>query len=74
MCDCIKTVNAKLAERNTRLVIPWVLRANTPETVMIETEQIEKGRGKPKAVGMFPSHCPFCGVAYKPEEPLTANK
>lgn len=72
MCDCIKIVNEKLATRNTRLTIPWVFtpagRPPAPETVMIETEQVETGRGKAKAVGMFPTYCPFCGVKYEAEE------
>jgi hypothetical protein len=33
---------------------------------MIVTEQIEGGRGKKKAVGMFATFCPFCGVRYQP--------
>ncbi|MDE3791729.1 hypothetical protein I7G86_13910 [Sinorhizobium meliloti] len=65
-CTCIETVNEKLAARNTRLTLPIVFgrKPGEPERLMIVTEQIETGRGKAKALGMFASHCPFCGVAY----------
>lgn len=66
-CNCIEVVDAKLAERNTRLVQaitlrPWGTR------LMIATEIIEKKRGA-RPVGMFPTFCPFCGVAYEPSKP-----
>lgn len=65
-CDCIATVDAKLAERNTRIMMPLIFRmgddSDTKPRPMIVTEQIEIGRGKKKAVGMFASFCPFCGV------------
>ncbi|WP_017993891.1 hypothetical protein [Rhizobium leguminosarum] len=67
-CTCIQTVNEKLAERNTRLMIPIILRfkgeEKSPDRLMIVTEQIETGRGKAKATGVFASFCPFCGVKY----------
>lgn len=61
-CDCIQEVNAMLAERNTRLTLPIMLGADQTPRLMIVTEQIEGGRGKKKACGMFASFCPFCGV------------
>jgi hypothetical protein len=69
-CNCIKTVNEKLATRNTRLTLPLVFGRNEgePERLMIVTEQIETGRGKAKAVGMFATCCPFCGVKYAADE------
>jgi hypothetical protein len=66
-CDCISVVDAKLAERNTRIMLPLILRSGNGDTTpkpMIVTEQVETGRGKKKAVGMFATFCPFCGVAY----------
>ncbi|KAA0684566.1 hypothetical protein DTW90_36110 [Neorhizobium sp. P12A] len=67
-CNCIETVNEKLATRNTRLVLPIVFRPvgspDMPDKVMVCTEQVEKGRGKEKAVGMFSTYCPFRGVKY----------
>lgn len=90
MCNCIDTVNEKLKDRNTRLTIPMRLwfkgDPEPPPGLFITTEQIETGRGKPKAVLMVASHCPFCGERYvapekegmetgtaQTEEPLTAN-
>ncbi len=74
-CDCIKIVNVKLAERNTGLNIPLVLGAQPGEPVrlLVETYQLEKGHGKPKAVSMFASCCPFCGVRYEPEPAVPAE-
>lgn len=65
-CGCADKVDAMLAERNTRLTRAIVFSNNRGDNpnLMIVTEQIETGRGKPKASGMFPSHCPFCGVKY----------
>lgn len=62
-CNCIETVDAMLAERNTRLTQPIVFSDNQAPRLMIVTEQIESGRGKKKACGMFATFCPFCGVS-----------
>lgn len=62
-CACRDKINAQLAKHNTRITpvfslseqgigMPW----------SIQTEQLEKGRGKPKAMALFASYCPFCGV------------
>lgn len=64
-CSCIADVDAMLAERNTRIMLPIMLGADQTSRPMIVTEQIEKGRGKKKAVGMFATFCPFCGVKYQ---------
>lgn len=66
-CNCIQTVNEKLASRNTRLVSSINL-ADWAEYPLIRTEQIETGRGKAKACAMQPSYCPFCGTAYEKSE------
>lgn len=65
-CDCIDKVNALLAPKNTRLTEPlFVLHGiRRGPYLFVETEQIEKGRGKKKATSMFASHCPFCGEKY----------
>jgi hypothetical protein len=67
-CNCIEVVDAHLAERNTRLVQALTLRPTVRSHLMIATEIIEKKRGA-RAVGMFPTYCPFCGVAYEPAAP-----
>lgn len=54
-CDCIKIVDEKLRPRNTRLVVTITLGAELNSFPSIRTEQIEKGRGRPKAIGMVPS-------------------
>jgi len=56
-----KIDNEVLAGYNTRLTFPIMLGEDKTPKPMIETEQIEKGRGKRKAVAMFASFCPFCG-------------
>ena len=63
MCDCIKNVDEKLAERNTRLTQALVFGNRSAPTIMLQTEVIEKKRGA-KPVGMFLSYCPFCGEKY----------
>lgn len=66
-CSCAEDVDKKLADRNTRLTRAMVFRRDGREhnpDVMLQTEQIEKGRGKEKAVSMFLTYCPFCGVRY----------
>lgn len=66
-CNCVEEVNEKLKERNTRLSQALMFskkgRENNPD-LMLQTEQIETGRGKQKAVSMFLTFCPFCGVKY----------
>lgn len=64
MCSCIEKVDEMLAERNTRIMLPIMLGADQTTRPMIVTDQIERGRGKKKAAGMFASYCPFCGEKY----------
>ena len=67
-CQCRAEIEKKLedAGHNTRIKryytiggagfgLPWP----------IETEQVEKGRGKKKAAALFASYCPFCGESAK---------
>ncbi|MCO5152537.1 MULTISPECIES: hypothetical protein [unclassified Shinella] len=63
-CNCVETVNEKLASRNTRLSQAMMFGEHDHPGLMLETEQVEKGRGKQKAVSMFLTYCPFCGVKY----------
>jgi hypothetical protein len=66
-CDCMEVVDERLAHRNTILTRTITLTQNMEEFPTIATEQIDKRRGKPKAIGMIPSYCPFCGVKYERE-------
>lgn len=61
-CDCISKFDAMLAERNTRIAIPLILSEPSTVRPMIETQQVMTGRGKAKAVSVFATFCPFCGV------------
>lgn len=67
-CNCIETVNEKLKERNTYLVEPWFIQSDKSRRLFVETGQLEKGRGKGKAVRIFTSYCPFCGVKQAQEQ------
>ncbi|MBB3453939.1 redox-regulated HSP33 family molecular chaperone [Rhizobium sp. BK313] len=67
-CTCVETINEKLKEHNTRLTQAWVLGGTTHPGLMLQTDQIETGRGKPKAVAMFLTYCPFCGTKYAADE------
>lgn len=66
-CNCVKEVNSKLAAHNTRLTQAIMFGHHDHDCLMLETEQVEKGRGKPKAKAMFLTFCPFCGTKYSPE-------
>jgi hypothetical protein len=58
-CDCIKSVNEKLAFHNSRINIPLF----GPKLPFIETIKLdEKKRGKPTK--MFATFCPFCGTKF----------
>lgn len=62
-CDCIETVNAKLAEHNAQILLPMFVLGGGPKRPFIETTKLdEKKRGKPPA--MFATFCPFCGKPY----------
>lgn len=65
-CNCVEEVNGMLKERNTRLTQAITFGDRKGNTnLLLCTEQIEKGRGKKKAVSMFLSCCPFCGTRYE---------
>ena len=66
-CNCITDIDEKLKPRNTRLALTITLTKDLDAFPTIATEQIDKARGKPKAVSMIPSYCPFCGVKYERE-------
>lgn len=62
-CKCIETMDAALAEYNTCILMPMLAVGSNPKP-FVETYQVERGRGKRKAVKVFASFCPFCGVKY----------
>jgi len=65
-CECVEKINAMLKTRNTRLYQAFTLGADdVGDRLLLRTEQIETGRGKEKATGMFLTYCPFCGRKYK---------
>lgn len=69
-CNCRERINAGLAQHNTRIAGYFSLEGHkVGEPWAVETVQIEKGRGKAKAVAIFASFCPFCGVSLRAEPP-----
>jgi hypothetical protein len=65
-CDCMEKANAALAPHNTRIEQIFTLSGNRVGMPWpISTVQIEKGRGKPKAMGLVASFCPLCGASLK---------
>lgn len=63
-CNCVDEINALLAQHNTRLEVAIIFGPHRNDGLMLRTEQIETGRGKPKARAMFLTYCPFCGQRY----------
>ena len=66
-CDCIDQMNAKLADKNTRLHVTFSFpRDGSPSQTfpLIGTEKIET-RKRGSACLAIPSYCPFCGVSYR---------
>lgn len=69
-CTCANEVDAKLKTRNTILERAILFGAERPgnPNLILRTVQVERGRGKPKAVAMLLTFCPFCGVKYEADE------
>ena len=55
--------------RAAAIMLPIMLGADQTARPMIVTDQIQSGRGKQKACGLFATFCPFCGVSYQQEQP-----
>lgn len=65
-CDCLSKANEALAPHNTRIEQIYSITGSRIGTRWpISTVQIQKGRGKPKAMGLVASFCPLCGVSMK---------
>lgn len=64
MCECITQMQGQLKEYNTQLAVTYSLGAQSRTYPTIKVEQIETGRGKPKAMAVIPTYCPFCGEEY----------
>jgi len=65
-CTCIDEMNAKLAEKNSKLQVTFSFSFNgEPSRVLplIGTEKIET-RKRGSACLAIPSFCPFCGISY----------
>ena len=72
MCDCIATIDKKLAEagKNTHIGTTWNFMTGM-EYAAIRTEKVDtKSRVKPSLA--IPTFCPWCGERYaKPETETT---
>jgi hypothetical protein len=61
MCECVKTMNALLKDRNARIVTSTRITKsmNVEERICIQVETISGKKKKlPTVVAV---HCPFCG-------------
>ena len=69
VCNCIETINKKMADRNLNTVIdvPLLLGSNledqTEKTKVVTVKADQSVRKRP--VPVFASFCPFCGVSNK---------
>lgn len=64
-CDCRTKVNEKLLPYNTKVEPIFSIDPSGPVRMPwpISTVQVEKGRGQKKAMALFASYCPFCGLS-----------
>ena len=62
MCDCMKQVNERLAERNAKLATTFQVTHDMgiKMRLLVATEKIDKAKRKPVPV-VTASFCPFCG-------------
>lgn len=68
-CDCMEKANEALREHNTRIEMTFTIGGNKLSTRWpISTVQIEKGRGKAKAMGLIASFCPLCGESLQEKQ------
>lgn len=70
MCDCMDKANDALREHNTRIEMVFTLGSSSLSSRWpISTVQIERGRGKAKAMRLVASFCPLCGESLKEKQP-----
>jgi hypothetical protein len=63
-CDCITVMDAKLAERNSKITCGIVF--TRPEAYAVPVIEIEKlNPRKRDRVSVVPTFCPFCGILYR---------
>ncbi len=67
MCKCIEQLQKDLAHYNTKIGEVHFFNGKPPR-IELTTYQIEKGRGKQKAVRFIALYCPLCGEKY-PDKP-----
>lgn len=65
MCDCIKSMNEKLAVMNGRLTITFGFPHDAGLSQAYPTIEVEKikPRGQRPPIAL-PTYCPFCGEKY----------
>jgi hypothetical protein len=67
MCNCIDEVDAFLADRNARIMMPII----GPQRPFVETMKVDPAK-RGRIPSMFASFCPFCGEKYPPSKSETA--
>jgi hypothetical protein len=68
-CECLKQMDAKLADHNTKLQVTFGFGrdGSTWLLPLLGTEKIEKRNRKGPALAI-PTFCPFCGDRYEAEQ------
>ncbi|HEX9136084.1 MAG TPA: hypothetical protein VF905_03955 [Nitrospirota bacterium] len=62
-CGCLKKIDALLAKRDQRLILPLRFKKDTgPLRALVAAEQ--RGGARHKPVYVQANFCPFCGLEY----------
>lgn len=70
MCDCVKSLDAALAEHNGRISMALTLSSDMSKMgarVLIATEKLDPKKRKP-IPALMAAYCPFCGVKWAYED------
>lgn len=70
MCNCIKLMDAQLADHNGALVTTFLA---DPPVCVVEVYQLKTGRGQKKPPKVLASFCPMCGEKYAKTEAPTQD-